>query len=89
MSWLLRETHAEELATTPSHALVSEGVAVALPLRRQNSALVGFLVFVFPRRPPASLELALKTRIDQLGIALADRPYMPELDLSPSLSAVR
>ena len=87
MSWLLREAHAEEPITASSHEVSAGGVTVALPLRRENSALVGFLVFVLPRRPPAFVEQALATCLDELGVALADRPDEPELAAPPLLSA--
>ena len=74
MSWLMREAHAEAVLVAPPHELGVDGAALALPLRRQNSALVGFLVFVVPRRPPAYVELALSACLDELGVALAERP---------------
>ena len=55
---------------------------VALPLRRENSALVGFLVLAVPRRLPAQVELALTEAADELALALANRPAdrVPERD---------
>jgi hypothetical protein len=54
---------------------------VALPLRRETSALVGFLVFDAPRLPPRHVELAFRETLDELGLALADRPRLaPGLD---------
>ena len=52
------------------------GVVVALPLRRDNSALVGFLVVSAPRLPPRHVELALLDSLDEIGLALADRPQL-------------
>jgi len=43
-------------------------------LRRENSALVGFLVLAVPRRLPGQVELALAEAADELALALADRP---------------
>ena len=89
LSWLIREAPTDGMFSAPGHELGSEGVALALPLRRQNSALVGFLVFMFARRPPSHVELALATCLDELGVALADRPYEPELAAPAALTAVR
>jgi hypothetical protein len=88
MSWLMREAHAEAPATAPAHELTVEGVVLALPLRRQNSALVGFLVFVLPRRPPAFVQLALASCLDELGVALAERPQELEHAATARLTAV-
>ena len=52
------------------------GVVVALPLRRDNSALVGFLVVAAPKLPPRHVELALLDSVDEIGLALADRPEL-------------
>jgi hypothetical protein len=52
------------------------GVVVALPLRRDNSALVGFLVVAAPKLPPRHVELALLDSLDEIGLALADRPEL-------------
>jgi putative nucleotidyltransferase with HDIG domain len=52
------------------------GVVVALPLRRDNSALVGFLVVAAPKLPPRHVELALLESLDEIGLALADRPEL-------------
>ena len=50
---------------------------MALPLRRDNSALVGFVTFVAPKLPPRHVELALLESLGDLGPALA---LKPELD---------
>ena len=60
------------------------GVVVALPLRRDNSALVGFLVVAASKLPPRHVELALLDSLDELGLALAERP---ELDGSAARDA--
>jgi HD-GYP domain-containing protein (c-di-GMP phosphodiesterase class II) len=52
------------------------GVVVALPLRRDNSALVGFLVIAAAKLPPRHVELALLDSLDEIGLALADRPEL-------------
>ena len=77
-SWLVREAESgRDAILAPGAELGVDGVAVALPLRRDNSALVGFLAFVAPRLPPRHVELALLESLDDLGLALA---LKPELD---------
>jgi putative nucleotidyltransferase with HDIG domain len=74
-SWLVREAESgETMLSTAGFELQQEGVVVALPLRRENSALVGFLVLSLPRRLPAQVELALAEVSDELALALANRP---------------
>jgi putative nucleotidyltransferase with HDIG domain len=74
-SWLVREAESgETLLSTGGFELQHEGVVVALPLRRENSALVGFLVLALPRRLPAHVELALADAADELALALATLP---------------
>jgi HD-GYP domain-containing protein (c-di-GMP phosphodiesterase class II) len=76
MSWLVREAEArEELLTAPGHELGGEsGAYVALPLRRENSALVGFVVLRAPRALPRHVRSALTGLVDTIGLALAERP---------------
>jgi len=74
-SWLVREAESgETMLSAGGFELQQEGVVVALPLRRENSALVGFLVLALPRRLPAEVELALAEVSDELALALANRP---------------
>jgi putative nucleotidyltransferase with HDIG domain len=82
MSWLVREAESgTDLITAPGADLGRDGILVALPLRRETSALVGFLVFDAPRLPPRHVELAFRETLDELGLALADRPRLaPGLD---------
>ena len=60
MSWLVREAESrDDLLVTAAHELGGDGAYVALPLRRENSALTGFLVLRSPVRssvtsPPRS-----------------------------------
>jgi hypothetical protein len=76
-SWLVREAESgRDAIVAPGAELGVGGVAVALPLRRDNSALVGFLVFVAPKLPPRHVELALLDSLDELGPALALRPSL-------------
>jgi hypothetical protein len=74
-SWLVREAEssADMLAATGAE-LGRDGIALAFPLRRETSALVGFLVVEAPRIPPRYVEHALHETLDEIGLALADRP---------------
>jgi hypothetical protein len=76
MSWLVREAESrDELLTAPAHELGDEdGAYVALPLRRENSALVGFVVLRTPRVLQRHVRSALFASLDGLGLALALRP---------------
>jgi putative nucleotidyltransferase with HDIG domain len=83
--WLVREAESgRDAIVAPGAELGVDGVAVALPLRRDNSALVGFLAFVAPKLPPRHVELALLDSLDELGLALAVKP---ELDRGGSQHA--
>ena len=87
-SWLVREAESgETLLSAGSFELQHEGVVVALPLRRENSALVGFLVLAVPRRLPAQVELALTEAADELALALANRPADRVAERDPLLVA--
>jgi len=78
-SWLVREAESgRDAIVAPGAELGVDGVAVALPLRRDNSALVGFLAFVAPKLPPRHAELALLESRDELGLALAPRPGLDD-----------
>ncbi|MGB2874852.1 MAG: HD domain-containing phosphohydrolase [Gaiellaceae bacterium] len=77
MSWLVREAESrEDVLAAPAHELGQGGdaVYVALPLRRENSALVGFVVLRAPRLLPRHVRAALARSLDSIGLALADRP---------------
>jgi putative nucleotidyltransferase with HDIG domain len=77
MSWLVREAESgRDAIVAPAAELGVDGVAVALPLRRDNSALVGFVAFVAPKLPPLHVELALLESLDDLGPALAPKPEL-------------
>jgi putative nucleotidyltransferase with HDIG domain len=74
-SWLVREAESgQTLLSTGGFELHQDGVVVAVPLRRENSALVGFLVLALPRRLPTDVEIALTDATDGLALALAGRP---------------
>jgi putative nucleotidyltransferase with HDIG domain len=77
MSWLVREAESGRAAiVAPGVDVGVDGLAVALPLRRDNSALVGFLAFAAPKLPPRHVELALLESLDELGLALAAKPEL-------------
>ena len=79
MSWLVREAESrDELLTTSGHELGGEGAYVALPLRRENSALTGFVVLRTPRALRRYVSTALTTSLDSLGLALAPAPKVAE-----------
>ncbi len=75
ISWLLREAESGAgIVVDTGGRLAGAGVAVAVPLRRGNSALVGFLVLCGPEQPPKHLVPALETCLDSLGVAFAEAP---------------
>ena len=87
-SWLVREAESgETLLSAGGFELQHEGDVVALPLRRENSALVGFLVLALPRRLPTQLELALTEAADGLALALANRPADRVAERDPLVAA--
>jgi hypothetical protein len=89
VSWLVREAESgSDLVATPGFELGSTGVYLALPLRRENSALVGFLVFQAPRSLPRHVEIALSRWLDSLGLAFADTPGSELSDVSSQAAAV-
>jgi hypothetical protein len=83
MSWLVREAESGlDVIVTPGVELGREGIEIAMPLRRETSALIGFLVLEGARLPPRHVELALLETLDEIGVALAGRPVLvsrPEL----------
>jgi len=77
MSWLVREAESgRDAIVAPGAELGLDGIAVALPLRRDNSALVGFVAFLAAKLPPRHVELALLESLDELGLALAAKPQL-------------
>lgn len=77
VSWLLREAESGAEAVLDAGAELPGGhLSLALPLRRENSALVGFVVLRAPERPPAHLPTALIGRVDRLvpAVTAAERP---------------
>jgi len=75
MSWLVREAESrDDLLVTPADELGGHGAYIALPLRRENSALTGFLVLHSPAALQRHVETALDSSLDAIGLALAPRP---------------
>jgi hypothetical protein len=75
ISWLLREAESGAgIALDTGKDLPGVPFAVAVPLRRENSTLVGFLVFSGAEQPPKHLLPALETCLDNLGMVLAEAP---------------
>jgi len=73
VSWLLREAESGAgLVVDTGLELPSAGFAVALPLRRDNSSLVGFIVLCGDDQPPAHVLPALEACIDSLGLAVGE-----------------
>jgi hypothetical protein len=83
MSWLVREAESrDELLTTSGHELGGDGAYVALPLRRENSALTGFVVLRTPRALRRYVSDALSASLDAIGLALAPLPDVPADELA-------
>jgi hypothetical protein len=81
VSWLVRDAESgNKLVIAPELEFGRAGVLLAMPLRRENSALVAFLVLAMPRGLPAHVELALGTTLDEVALALADRPLHARAD---------
>jgi HD-GYP domain-containing protein (c-di-GMP phosphodiesterase class II) len=77
MSWLVREAESRDevlTATADELGVPGDNVYVALPLRRENSALVGFVALRAARLLPRYARTALAASLDGIGLALADRP---------------
>jgi HD-GYP domain-containing protein (c-di-GMP phosphodiesterase class II) len=75
--WLVREAESGRDSIVASGVEFGrEGIVAALPLRRDNSALVGFLVVLAPALPRRHVELALLDSLDEIGLALAERPTL-------------
>ncbi len=75
ISWLLREAESGAgIVVDTGGRLAGAGAAVAVPLRRGNSALVGFIVLSGTEQPPKHLVPALQTCLDPLGVVFAEAP---------------
>ncbi len=76
ISWLLRKAESGAGVVIGARGdLPGVGFAAAVPLRRGNSALVGFLVLCGPDQPPKHLLPALEACLDPLGVAFAEAPH--------------
>ena len=74
-SWLLREAESgRELIADDGSQLGRDGASLALPLRRENSALVGFFVLGGSGDPPPHVLAAARSSLDRVGLALAAAP---------------
>jgi putative nucleotidyltransferase with HDIG domain len=88
-SWLVREAESgERLLSAGGFELQQDGVVVALPLRRDNSALVGFLVLALPRRLPVHVERALAECADMIALSLTAHPGLGR-PAPPSFASVQ
>jgi HD-GYP domain-containing protein (c-di-GMP phosphodiesterase class II) len=77
-SWLLREAESgADLIADDGSQLGRAGSSLALPLRRENTALVGFLVLGGSGHPPPHVVTAARASLDGLGLALAPAPLAP------------
>jgi HD-GYP domain-containing protein (c-di-GMP phosphodiesterase class II) len=71
-SWLLREAESgAELISDDGTQLGRAGSSLALPLRRENSALVGFLVLGGAGHPPPHVIAGARVAFDRVSLALA------------------
>ena len=67
ISWLLREAESgADVVLDAGSELPGDLVSLALPLRRENSALVGFVLIRAPHLPPGHLPHTLKGRLERL-----------------------
>ena len=92
ISWLLREAESGlDVALDVGEELGAGAVALGLPVRRENGALLGFLVFRADRHPPPHLIAALESRLGRLGVAFAETrapvPLRPGAPPPPVLDA--
>jgi HD-GYP domain-containing protein (c-di-GMP phosphodiesterase class II) len=84
MSWLLREADSHrDLILDDRDELGSDAETIALPLRLENSALIGFLVLGGTGRPPSHVVATARRMLDRLGLALSDavRPKLAPVSL--------
>ena len=73
VSWLLREAESgRRVVVDEGVELASVAFSAALPLRRDNSALVGFILLCGKEEPPAHVLPALEACLDSLGPAFGE-----------------
>jgi HD-GYP domain-containing protein (c-di-GMP phosphodiesterase class II) len=83
LSWLLREAESgREVGIDDGGELGAGGVSVALPLRRENSELVGFVVLCGKEHPPRHVEPAVTACLDRFALAVSVRSGSSQLDRS-------
>jgi HD-GYP domain-containing protein (c-di-GMP phosphodiesterase class II) len=79
ISWLVR--HADTAEGAFSAGLFDLGASdahLAVPLRRENAELAGFLVLASPRPPALHVTRSLRDNLHALGVALAPVPLYGE-----------
>jgi HD-GYP domain-containing protein (c-di-GMP phosphodiesterase class II) len=75
ISWLLREAESGlDVAVDVGEELGAGTFSLAVAVRRENGALLGFLVFRSDRFPPPHLTTAVQTRLAHVAAAFADTP---------------
>ena len=79
ISWLVRHGDtAEGVFSAGLFDLGSAGAHLAVPLRRENAQLAGFLVLASPRAPATHVTQPLRDHLHALGVALAPVPLYGE-----------
>jgi HD-GYP domain-containing protein (c-di-GMP phosphodiesterase class II) len=75
VSWLVRHADSVEgVFAAGVFDLGSSAAHLAVPLRRENAQLAGFLVLASPRPPAAHVTQSLRANLHALGLALAPGP---------------
>jgi HD domain len=75
VSWLVRHADSVEgVFAAGLFDLGSSAAHLAVPLRRENAQLAGFLVLASPRPPAAHVTQSLRNNLHALGLALAPVP---------------
>jgi hypothetical protein len=75
VSWLVRHSDsAEGVFAAGLFDVGSSAAHLAVPLRRENAQLAGFLVLASPRPPAAHVIQSLRDNLHALGLALAPMP---------------
>ena len=79
ISWLVRHGDTVEgVFSAGVFDLGSSAAHLAVPLRRENAQLAGFLVLTSPRPPAAHVTQPLRDNLHALGVALAPVPLYGE-----------
>jgi putative nucleotidyltransferase with HDIG domain len=86
LGWLVREAESgSDVIVASAAELGRDGIELALPLRRDDSSIAGFLVLEGLRAPPRHVELALTDVLDDVGLALGACQVAPA---APKLASV-